>query len=82
MLIDLKGRMKMLVEDNRDLIKYLQKDEFVLTMRELLIDRDMAIRQNCVNFFKILIDQRSAGLLKKHKIAMLACRNLERNSGN
>lgn len=81
-LIDLKGRMKLLLEDNRELIKYIQRDEIVLNMRDLLIDRDMSIRQNCVRFFKILMDQRCVAMFRRHKIHVLICRNLERNYGH
>lgn len=78
-LIDLKGRAKLLAEENSELLKYIQRDEIILNMRDLLIDRDKIVRQNCVTFFKIIMNGNCIKMFRRHKIYILICRNIEKS---
>lgn len=67
-LISLKSRTKLLREENPELLKYLQREEIVLMMRDWLISKDKNVRLNTVRILKVLLDSNSIQLYRQCKL--------------
>lgn len=79
-IIELNKNIKE-IEHNRKLIEHIQKDELIIVIRNLLLDRDMKTRQEACKCLRRLINKSSAMIdkYKQYKIHFLISRNIEKD---
>ena len=69
------------IEHQRKLIEYIQKDELIIIIRDLLLDKEVKIRQEACKCLRRLINK-STEMIDKYKlfkIHFLISRNIEKD---
>lgn len=79
-IIELNKNIKE-IEHQKKLIEHIQKDELIIVIRNLLLDRDMKTRQEACKCLRRLINKNSAMIdkYKTYKIHFLISRNIEKD---
>lgn len=79
-IIELNKNIKE-IEHQRKLIEHIQKDELIIVVRDLLLDRDMKTRQEACKCLRRLINKSTIMIdkYKQYKIHFLISRNIEKD---
>jgi hypothetical protein len=79
-IIELNKHIKE-IEHQRKLIEYIQKDELIIVIRDLLLDRDLKTRQEACKCLRRLINKSTIMIdkYKQYKIHFLISRNIEKD---
>jgi hypothetical protein len=70
------------IEHEKRLVEMIQKDELIIVIRDLLLDREMNIRKEAVKCLRRLINKnpKMIARYKEFKIQFLLSRNIEKDS--